>query len=336
MRVQGVLLADTHCSPFFTIFVGTNTPTTMEKALGKIKKITDLRSVWSNEALDFTKWLGKEENLSQLGEAIGIELTMEEEEAAVGDFKVDIYASETGTDRKVIIENQLEDTNHDHLGKIITYAAGKDAQVVVWIVKRARDEHRQAVEWLNQHTDSNVGFFLVCIELWQIDNSSPAPVFNVVEKPNDWAKAIKNVEGLNETQKFKVNYWQSFIERMQGNEGYTKNFSFRKARPQHWYNLSLHAPNYHIGLTLNTQKNTIGCEIYVDDDKDLFFKFKEKKEIFEEALKEKIEWVEATKDCRVLVRKNINIKKQENWATCFDWYLEKALAFKKVVKELDK
>ena len=89
------------------------------------------------------------------------------------------------------IENQLEDTNHDHLGKIITYAAGKEASVIIWIVKRARDEHRQAVEWLNQHTDENIGFFLLEIELWKINGSVPAPRFNIVERPNDWAKAIK-------------------------------------------------------------------------------------------------------------------------------------------------
>ena len=87
-----------------------------------------------------------------------------------------------------------EDTNHDHLGKIITYAAGKEASVVIWIVKRARDEHRQAVEWLNQHTDENIGFFLLEIELWKINGSVPAPRFNVVERPNDWAKAIKASE----------------------------------------------------------------------------------------------------------------------------------------------
>lgn len=308
----------------------------METTLGKIKKITDLRSVWSNEALAFTKWLAKEENLSLLGEAIGIELSLEEEESSVGNFHVDIFASESGTDRKVIIENQLEETNHDHLGKVITYAAGKDASVIVWIVKKVRDEHLQAIQWLNQHTDSNIGFFLICIELWQIDDSKYAPVFNVVERPNDWAKTMKSAEGLNETQKFKLNYWQSFIEQMQDNEEYTKNFTIRKARPQHWYTLTLHAPNYHLGLTLNTQKNTIACEIYVDDDKETFFKFKEHKDVFEKALDEKVEWVEAAKDCRIITRKSINIKKTDNWSTCFTWYLEKALIFKKLVKDLDK
>ncbi|MDD7112728.1 MAG: hypothetical protein PUH96_12005, partial [Coriobacteriaceae bacterium] len=84
--------------------------------------------------------------------------------------------------RKVIVENQLEATNHDHLGKVITYAAGKGASLVVWVVAQARDEHRQAIEWLNQHTDSEFGFFLIEIELWSIDGSAPAPRFNVVER----------------------------------------------------------------------------------------------------------------------------------------------------------
>ena len=117
----------------------------MKTSLGTIKKIDDLRSVWPHEAHDFSKWLAKEENLTLLSETIGIDIVLEELESAVGGFNVDLYATEEGTGRKIIIENQLEDTNHDHLGKIITYASGKGAEVIVWIVKRARDEHRLAV-----------------------------------------------------------------------------------------------------------------------------------------------------------------------------------------------
>ena len=168
--------------------------------LGKMKRIHDLHSVWPHEANHFTKWLAQDSNLNELGSSIGIDIDLEERESPVGSFKVDLYAVESGTGRKIIIENQLEDTNHDHLGKLITYASGKGAEVIVWIVKRARDEHRQAIEWLNQHTDSNIGFFLVEIELWQIDDSLLAPKFNVVEKPNDWAKTMKIVEGLNPTE----------------------------------------------------------------------------------------------------------------------------------------
>ena len=177
--------------------------------LGKIKRINDLRSVWQHETKDFSKWLAQECNLQQLSDAIGIDIVLEECESSVGSFNVDLYAIEEGTERRIIIENQLEDTNHDHLGKLITYASGKGAEVIVWIVKRARDEHRQAIEWLNQNTGVKIGFFLVEIELWQIDDSAIAPQFNVVERPNDWAKQMNNVASLSETKQLQLNFWQA-------------------------------------------------------------------------------------------------------------------------------
>lgn len=115
-----------------------------------------------------------------------------------------IYATETGTDRRIIIENQLEDTNHDHLGKLITYASGKDADIVIWIVKRAREEHRAAVEWLNNHTDENISFFLLEIKLYRIGNSDPAVKFEVIEKPNDWTKEIKKQSTADPAKQFRL------------------------------------------------------------------------------------------------------------------------------------
>ena len=114
--------------------------------LGTLKEITDLRSVWSHEALNFTPWVA--ENVDLLADAVGLDITVDETESSVGDFNVDIYASETGTDRKIIIENQLEDTDHDHLGKLITYASGKDADVVIWVVKHAQRNTRQQLSGL--------------------------------------------------------------------------------------------------------------------------------------------------------------------------------------------
>ena len=113
--------------------------------LGTLEEIKDLRKVWPHEALDFTPWLAEEENIAILSDAIGIDITVDDTESPVGDFNVDIYAVETGTDRKIIIENQLEDTNHDHLGKLITYASGKAADIIVWVVKHAREEHKAAI-----------------------------------------------------------------------------------------------------------------------------------------------------------------------------------------------
>ena len=156
-----------------------------------LTEVQDLRKVWPHEALDFTPWLAKDENIAILGNEIGMEIAVDGTESAVGDFSVDIIATDIATGQKVIIENQLEDTNHDHLGKLITYAAGKEARTIIWVVKHAREEHRAAIEWLNNHTDDDIGFFLCEIHLYKVGSSNPAVKFSVIEKPNDWIKSVK-------------------------------------------------------------------------------------------------------------------------------------------------
>lgn len=305
-------------------------------SLGKMKRITDLRTVWSHEAHDFTKWLAEESNLQELSDAVGIDIDLEERESSVGSFNVDLYATESGTGRKIIIENQLEDTNHDHLGKLITYASGKGAEVIIWIVKRARDEHRQAIEWLNQHTDSNIGFFLVEIELWQIDESLLAPKFNVVEKPNDWAKTMKSMEGMSETERLKLEFWQAFNDQMENNPEFQREFNLRKPQAQHWYDLSLGTSSYYISLNINTQKKKIDAGIYIPNDKELFHKFEEQGEAFRQAIGKDVEFRDAGKASRILFYHSINVKDKTKWPEVANWFFETALKFKKTVKQLDK
>ncbi len=304
--------------------------------LGKLKRISDLRSVWPHEAKDFTKWLAQDDNLAKLSEAVGVEIVLEERESSVGSFSVDLYALEEGSERKIIIENQLEDTNHDHLGKLITYASGKGAELLIWVVKRARDEHRQAVSWLNQHTDNNIGFFLIEIELWQIDDSLVAPKFNVVERPNDWAKQMKSSEGLSETKQLQLNFWQQLSDIIKSNENYAKEFTPRKAQPQHWYDLSVGSSSYHVGLTVNTQKKRLGAEIYIPDDKDKFIMFKNSADKIEELVGAKVEWREASKATRIITLHSCDITDESKWDQAFEWLLNKAIVFKKVAKQFDK
>ncbi len=304
--------------------------------LGKMKRIIDLRTVWPHEANDFTKWLAEEANLEELGNAVSIDIDLEERESSVGSFNVDLFATESGSGRKIIIENQLEDTNHDHLGKLITYASGKGAEVVIWIVKRARDEHRQAIEWLNQHTDSNIGFFLVEIELWQINDSLLAPKFNVVEKPNDWAKTMKSIEGMSETDRLKVEFWQAFNDHMNNNPAFLKEFSTRKPQPQHWYDLAVGTSAYYISLNINTQKRIIDVGLYIHSDKDLFHKFEAQKEVFQEAIGKDIVFRDAGKASRILIYHSCHVKDRSKWPEAADWMFETALKFKKTVKLIDK
>ncbi|MDE7015414.1 MAG: DUF4268 domain-containing protein, partial [Kineothrix sp.] len=259
-------------------------------------------------------------------------IDFEERESPVGSFSVDLFATEEGTGMKIIIENQLEDTNHDHLGKIITYAAGKEASVIIWIVKRARDEHRQAVEWLNQHTDENIGFFLLEIELWKINGSVPAPRFNIVERPNDWAKAMKASEGLSDTKKTNLEYWEAFKKYAFSKDEFKKIFSERKAYPQGWYNLSVGNRHCHITLTATMTKNRLAAQIYISKNKDLYNHFFGQKAAIEEFLGEEITWHEASIDA-VFGYDTYNADfNTDNWAKYFEWYCEKAMKLRDVVK----
>ena len=128
--------------------------------LGELRRLNP-RQVWADEARDFTPWLA--ENLPRLSEVLGMDLELTDREAAVGDFSCDLLAKDLGTGHIVIIENQFGPTNHDHLGKLLTYAAGLEAEAIVWVADKVRDEHRQVLEWLNRHTDASIKFFALAI-----------------------------------------------------------------------------------------------------------------------------------------------------------------------------
>lgn len=306
--------------------------------LGKMKKIKDLRSVWKNEPKNFSKWLSEEENLNLLGNEIGVDMTLDQLESRVGDFSVDILATEVDTNKKIIIENQLEDTNHDHLGKIITYASGKNAEIIIWIVKRAREEHRKAIEWLNDNIDAEISFFLVEIELWQIDDSPLAPHFNVIERPNDWAKNVKNLESLSETKQLQYKFWQAFCDYAFKRDDMEREFSQRKPHPQHWYTLGVPGKQYTINTAVNTQKKQISVDIYIPNDKEFFHEILNEKQKIENMFGGSLGWIEAGKDCRIVAKKNGDIKnsfENNNWNQLFDWLITTSLKMKEIITKLD-
>lgn len=299
--------------------------------LGKLTSV-DLRKAWNHEAYDFTRWLSQENNLALLSDEIGIEIKFLETEASVGNFSVDILAEEENTGRKIIIENQLEKTNHDHLGKIITYASGYDAEFIIWIVQDVRDEHKQAIDWLNEHTDKKINFFAVKMELWQIDDSPYAPKFNVVCKPNEWFKTIKETISdcqLTDTKLLQLDFWNSFKEYCMC---HNTSLKLRKAYPQHWYDISIGSSEAHICLTVNSRDNLITCEIYIKDNKDLFESLKNSKELIEKELMETLDWqaLESKKASRIKLSRNIEFENKDSWENAFKWLHEKAQIFQKV------
>ena len=183
--------------------------------LGRLEPV-DLRAAWPHEALNFTKWLAKDENLSMLGDALGLELMCEAVEKAVDNFSADILAKDVVTDRWVLIENQLEVTDHGHLGQILTYAAGLGAETIIWIAREFREPHRAAIDYLNRITASEFNFFGVQIELYRIGDSAFAPRFNVLAKPNDWSKSVSaNAAGKSAKSVLHQewqDYWSDFFD----------------------------------------------------------------------------------------------------------------------------
>jgi hypothetical protein len=182
-------------------------------SLGRLETV-DLREVWPAEDDDFTPWLELPENLKLLGEAIGLDLEIETREKSVGPFRADLVCKELDNGRTVVIENQFGESDHDHLGKILTYAAGLKAEISIWIARHFIDEHRAAPDWLNEKASGGTSFFGVEMEAWRIGDSKPAPKFNIISKPNDWSNSLKQAGiagGLTETERLRIDFWTELI-----------------------------------------------------------------------------------------------------------------------------
>lgn len=300
-----------------------------------LEEIKDLRAVWPHEALDFTPWLSQDNNINLLADAVGLEITVDETESSVGDFSVDIFASETGTDRKIIIENQLGDTDHDHLGKLITYASGKSADVIIWLVKHAREEHKAAIEWLNNHTDDKVGFFLCEIKLYRIGNSAPAVKFEVVEKPNDWAKEIRKSETTSETQQLRYDYWAAFQDYAFQNDKFSKCFRRRKPSTNPWMEFSIGSSAYKIAVWQIRKRNEINVELNITENKELFKSLLQYKDEIETDIGMPLDWRElpGKKMSRIVAEKQASFDNREQWNEQFDWLIDTMIKFKTAFKK---
>ena len=312
----------------------------MKAALGKLERIP-LRKAWAHEAGEFTPWLAQAENLQLLAEALGLnELELVGTEHPVGDFKVDILCSDDGG--KVIIENQLEKTNHTHLGQILTYAAGVGARKVIWLAESFRTEHVAALEFLNQHTTDELDFFAVEIELWRIGDSPMAPSFNVVVRPNDWAKTgqqnAKAAAATTPTKQRQLKFWTGWQTWLQEKGSAIKP---QKPFPQHWTNISLGRSGIHLAATVNSRENRLGMEVYIghQNSKTMFNQLKVHQVMIEEAVGGALEWMELpdAHACRILkIRASSPLEDEEQWPAYFAWLEQVALQLSGVLRPLVK
>lgn len=231
----------------------------MNIQLGKLEHV-DARKLWNSKSGEFTPWLAS--NISLLGEALGIDIEVVQTEKAVGDFSCDIQAHDTGRDRPVIIENQLEPTDHRHLGQLLTYAAGLDAAVIVWISPEVREEHREALDWLNRHTDDRIEFFGVSLEAVRIDNSNPAVQFRLVAFPNAWSKRVTTSSRSEATEKERryQEFFQGVLDELREKHKFT---NARVASLQNWLSLASGIPGISYLATF-ARENKLRAAVYID------------------------------------------------------------------------
>jgi hypothetical protein len=223
----------------------------------------DLRQAWEGEATAFTPWLAQPENIKLLSETVRIELEVESQEKNVGPFRADILCKDTATGHYALIENQLERTDHIHLGQLVTYAAGLDAVTIIWIAAKFTDEHRAALDWLNKATPGEINFFGLEIELWRIGGSPMAPKFNVISQPNDWTETVAQQAGAasgprSDIERLHLEFWTQFRAFL-GSRG----SKLRVPRPakESWVNVPLGRSNFVLSAWNNMRDRVSGVQL---------------------------------------------------------------------------
>jgi hypothetical protein len=303
--------------------------------LGILKTVT-ARQKWANEARDFTPWLAA--NIGELNKAVGLELEVENIEVAAGPYSADILAKDTGTDKYVVIENQLEKTDHDHLGKAITYASVLDASTIIWVATDFTEEHKKALDWLNDHTGEEISFYGVQVELWQIDNSNAALKFNIISKPNlavRQAAKSKATDELSESKKFQYEFWIKFKDKL----AKTKKIpSLQTPNARYWFDVSLGKANIHISATCNTDSNTVGVRIYIGNkiaDSMLPYLESKKTEI-EAEIGQKLQWNPNpdNRDKIILLSHPTNFSDSNKLEEALDWLVTYTIKFRETFSKL--
>lgn len=302
--------------------------------LGRLERV-DLRETWSSESTHFTPWLAQETNLALLSETIGIELELEAQEQYVGQFRADLLCKDTSNDTWVLVENQLERTDHSHLGQLITYAAGLSAVTIVWIAQRFTDEHRAALDWLNEHTATGINLFGLEVELWRIGDSLVAPKFNVISQPNDWSRTVqeaaRSTGELTELRKLQLRFWTAFRTYMEQKRSFVK---CQQALPSSTMTHSIGRTGARLFSVISSwnsdtaaYENEIRAELYLDgpNAKQEFAILEGRKAEIEGALGFPLTWRNPANKamCRFYIRQTADFSNEQLWDEQFEWLRQK-------------
>jgi len=308
--------------------------------LGKLERVANLRSQWQDEARDFTPWLAEQENLSLLAETLGYGVDgfdLEATEFSVGAFRADILCKDNNSadGARVLIENQFGTSDHDHLGKLITYASGLKANTIILIGEKIREEHRAALDWLNEISADDHRFFAVTVELWRIGASPLAPRFNVVVKPNDWVRAVEKRAAssarsdLGPTKTFNLEFWSTFIPYFGEAQSVIRPVS---PQPSMWISHGIGKTNVGLNAVVVAQSNSLRVELYFSGPtaKQYFAEISQEKYEIEQECGLELEWIneDQKREAKVSISKVFDdVTAQESWRAQHEWLAEKMVAF---------
>ena len=301
--------------------------------LGKIEFLP-LRQVWANEATAFTPWLLENENL--LGDLLGVEISLAKNEHKVGDFSLDLLGTNLTDDSPLIVENQLERTDHSHLGQLLTYAGGLEPSTIVWIASEFRDEHRAALDWLNQVTDEQTHFFGVVVKAIRIGDSAPAPWLELVVKPNQWSELSKRASQSSEITERKDRYLRFWDSLLTINRDKHRMFARKRPDSREWLSLGSGITGITIGM--NVQRHRIYVDLYFKGDAERnlarFEHLRASKDLVEDTFGSGLSWeeLEERKACRIGFYGEGSILEEESWRQSQDWLVDTALRFAKVTE----
>jgi hypothetical protein len=309
----------------------------MTLKLGKVVQV-DVRKAWPNEATHFTPWLASSDGMELLQDALGMDLEVEAVEKLVGPFRADILAKRTDTtdEHWVLIENQLEKTDHRHLGQLLTYAAGLKAATIVWVAQHFAEEHRAALDWLNDITSDAYQFFGLQIELWQIGSSEAAPMLNVLAEPNEWTREVQQSaeNSVSDLKQQQQRFWQGVRALLLEKKS---NVRPQKAHPQHWADYSLGRSGTWLSASINKNKKNIAVEFAFrgPGGKVWFEELMEKKGEIEAKFGEELSWqrLDGKKQSRIaLYRENTDPTNEADWPRQHAWVVEQLARFHTVFR----
>lgn len=308
--------------------------------LGVLRK-AKLRDAWKHEANDFTPWLSETENLNALADALGIsELALVATEHWIGDFKLDILCTD-GNDQ-VIIENQLEKTDHTHLGQLIAYAAGVNAKKIIWIAESFRPEHAAALQFLNDNTTEDLNFFAVQIELWRIEDSPLAPKFEVIVKPNDWMKTgreqARAAATSTPTQQLQLSFWMKLVEHL---KDAAPQIRMHRPVPRSFLSSSFGRTGVDLNIASSIPGRKLWVELWLSEDraKDYFTVLQQKKDDIEKALDFTLSWQELNgkKTFRIATwYQDAPLTDEHRWPEYIDWITKRLIKMNDVLRPIVK